>query len=74
MSHAGLFDVGDLQESGFAGPPSSNVTGGGNLTLPAGGAGTLDVLIIPRLAAAPGGPQQYSVGGVLSCAPRNRDC
>lgn len=65
---AGLFDVGGLQPSGFSGPPASNVTGGGNLTLTGGAAGTLDVLIIPRRAAAPIGPQEYSVGGMLTCA------
>jgi len=70
--HAGLFEVGGLKASGFTGPPSSNVTGGGNLTLPAGGAATLDVLIIPRQAAAPSSPQQYSVGGVLSCARQSQ--
>jgi hypothetical protein len=66
---AGLFDVTDPQLSGISGA-------GANLTVAPGGTGTFGWLIAPLEAAALTGPQGFSVGGSISCAPdysRNPD-
>jgi hypothetical protein len=75
---AGLFDVTDPQLSGFLGDPTaSTISGAGaNLTVAPGGTGTFGWLIAPLEAAALTGPQGFSVGGSISCAPdysRNPD-